>query len=63
VDDVVLDGRILPAGRRIEHWMLPLHRIQQGLTQHYVLYILVMVVALLVWTLPIEEYMTRLFAR
>jgi hydrogenase-4 component B len=63
VDDAVLDGQILPAMTRMARWLQSLHRFQQGLSQQYVLYILVAVVALLVWTLPIEQLVVRLFAR
>lgn len=63
VDDGVLDRRIVPALRRIDRWMKPLHYIQHGLTQHYVLYILATVVVLMAWSLPIKQFMEQLFAR
>lgn len=63
VDDPVLDGVLLPATRSVArgfHWF---HRFQQGLTQHYVLYILVAVFLMLGTLFPMGDLLTRLFAR
>jgi len=50
VCDTVLDRAVLPAGRAIERALARLWLLQQGWIQAYVLYILVVVVALLWWT-------------
>ncbi len=63
VDDYVLDGQILPAARFVQRWMARFRGLQRGLTQHYVLYILATVIALLIWTLPIHQILARLLAR
>lgn len=63
VDDVVLDRMLVPAGESIERWFGWFRRFQHGLTQHYVLYILITVIALLSTLIPFGEYLERLFAR
>jgi hydrogenase-4 component B len=63
VDDVVLDGQILPLARATERWLAKCRGLQQGLSQHYILYILLSVVALLTWIMPIERLIVRMFAR
>ena len=63
VDDVVLDGQLVPFGRAATRWLGGVRRLQQGLIQHYVLYILVTVVVLLAWTVPVKETLARLFGR
>jgi hypothetical protein len=50
VSDTVLERAVLPAGRAIERALARLWLLQQGWIQVYVLYILVIVVALLWWT-------------
>lgn len=61
VDEVVLDRVLLPSGQRIEQWFLWFHRFQQGLTQHYVLYILITVILMLATLMPIGAMLGRLF--
>ncbi|MDT8389787.1 MAG: proton-conducting transporter membrane subunit [Lentisphaeria bacterium] len=63
VDDVVLDGKILPAARSAQRWLARIRGIQQGLTHHYMLYILLTVVAMLVSIMPVKDLLTRLFSR
>lgn len=63
VDEVVLDRMLVPLGRRVERWFAWFHQFQQGLTQHYVLYILVAVVLLLGSLIPADGYLERLFMR
>jgi hydrogenase-4 component B len=63
VPDPILDGQILPWSRRIERGFIRLRRIQGGVTQHYLLYILLTVIALLAWTMPWGRLLTRLYAR
>jgi hydrogenase-4 component B len=62
-DDTVLDGLILPGLQSARIFMGRLRVLQQGRTQRYVLYILVTVLALLVWSLPIERTLMRLLSR
>jgi hydrogenase-4 component B len=63
VDDPVLDRQIIPAALTIERWLNRLRAFQQGLTQHYILYILVAVVVMLLCAMPIDRILARLFAR
>ncbi len=49
VPDVVLDRVVLPCGRLLGRHVPRLHLLQQGQTQLYALYILVMVIVLLLW--------------
>jgi hydrogenase-4 component B len=55
VRDGVLDSVLLPALRRLSRRLDWFHRFQQGLSQHYVLYILIAVVLLLGTLLPLDE--------
>jgi len=63
VDDAVLDRLLLPAGNRIEGWCDWLHHFQRGLTQHYVLYILLTLLALLSTLFPFKAVLAQWFAR
>jgi hydrogenase-4 component B len=63
IDDLVLDRRILPAAGAIERWLARFRLLQQGLTQHYVLYILLTVIALLLWAMPLEQLLAQLWGR
>lgn len=62
VDDAVLDRLLLPSGRHARQWLHRLHWFQQGLAQHYVLYILVAVVLVLATMIPFGVLLARLFA-
>jgi hydrogenase-4 component B len=63
VDEVVLDRLLLPAGLRIEGWLIWSHRFQRGLTQHYVFLILLTLLALLSTLFPFKALITQWFAR
>ena len=61
VDDLVLERQLIPAARTMERWLSRFRKLQQGLTQHYVLYILIIVLVLMMWTMPFGRYLTRMF--
>ncbi|MFH0880705.1 MAG: hydrogenase, partial [Lentisphaerota bacterium] len=63
VEDWALDRTLLPAFRRMKQGFLPLRRFQQGLTNHYLAYMLFAVAALLVWAMPIKSMVMKLFMR
>ena len=63
VDDAVLDRMILPAGQRMERLFGWFHRFQQGLVQHYVLYILITLLLMLSTLISFKDLLVRLFAR
>jgi hypothetical protein len=63
VDDAVLDRMLLPMGRRIENSFGWFHRFQRGLTQNYMLYILIMLLVLLGTLFPIRAMVERWLAR
>ena len=63
VDDAVMDRLLIPAGHSLEklfHWA---HRFQRGLTQHYVLYIVITLLIMLISLMPVEEFYAQLFVR
>lgn len=62
VNEPILDRVLVPAGRAVEGWFRWFHRFQQGLTQHYVLYILLTVMVMLAALVPFGELFGRLFA-
>lgn len=62
VDDAVLNRTLLPTADALArrfHWF---HRFQQGLTQYYVLYILIAVIVLLASLLPLGDFFGGWFA-
>lgn len=61
VNDAVLDRVLIPLSIRVERWFGWCHRFQQGLTQQYVLYILIVVILMLSTLIPIDEFIMRLF--
>lgn len=63
VDDLVLDRAFIPAGRDIERWFGWFRRFQQGITQQYILYILITVILMLSTLIPFREFFVRLLAR
>ncbi len=63
VDDPVLDSVLLPISKRIERLFNWFHCFHQGLTQHYVLYILIAMFLMLSTLLPIDDFFMRLFVR
>ncbi len=60
VDDPVLDRVLVPTGRSTEGGLRWFHRFQQGLTQQYVLYILLTVIVMLAALIPFAELLERL---
>ena len=63
VDDAVLDRLLLPAAERISEHLNWFHRFQRGLTQHYVLYILIALLFLLGSLFPFKAILEQGFAR
>jgi hydrogenase-4 component B len=63
VDDAVLDRVLLPTGNRISAWITWAHHFQRGLTQHYVLYILLTLLVMLCTLFPFKALITQWFAR
>jgi hydrogenase-4 component B len=63
VGDAVLDRLLLPGGRRLEAGFGWFRRFQQGLIQHYVLYILIALIVLLATLIPFRDALVRVFAR
>ena len=63
VVDPVLDGQILPWASWVARGFIRMRRIQGGVAQHYLAYILVTVIVLLACTMPWGRLLTRLYAR
>ena len=63
VDDLILDRTITPASDKFAKWFGWFHRFQQGITQQYVLYILITVILMMSTMIPFREFIARLFAR
>lgn len=63
VDEIVLDRVIGPVSGAFKRWAGWFYRFQQGITQHYLLYILITVIIMLSTMIPFKEFFTRLFAR
>ena len=63
VEDFVLDRTILPAAKRAEPWFRSSRQLHRGLTHHYLIYILIAVLALLAWTLPIKQILSSIFLK
>jgi hydrogenase-4 component B len=63
VGDAVLDRVLLPSGRQFESGAGWFRRFQQGLIQHYVLYILIALLVLLGTLIPFRDGVEQLFAR
>ena len=63
VDEAVLDRVLLPVGHRIEGWFAWFHRFQRGLTQHYVLYILLTLLAFLCTLFSFKHFIAQWFSR
>ena len=61
VNELVLDRLIVPVGRAAAQRLRWLHRFQQGLTQRYVVYIVLTVIVLLASIAPVGELLARLF--
>ncbi len=63
VEDFVLDRAILPAAKRAEPWFRSSRQLHRGLTHHYLIYILIAVLALLAWTMPIKQIISSIFLK
>lgn len=63
VDDTVLDRILMPAARAAQRRFAWFHRFQQGLTQQYLLYVLVIVVLMLGTLIPFKEVLVPFFTR
>jgi hydrogenase-4 component B len=63
VNDVVLDRLLMPGGRFAERCVDWMRTFQRGLTQHYVLYILIAIVLMLSTLFPFDDLFARIFAR
>jgi hydrogenase-4 component B len=63
VDDIILDRVIMPVSHNLEKWFGWFRRFQQGITQQYVLYILITVILMMSTMIPFREFIARLFAR
>ncbi len=63
VDDLVLDGWVLPAIHRIERCFMRLRVLQYGRAQLYVLYVLIALILMLLATFPIHELLFDLLSR
>ncbi|MDX9867727.1 MAG: proton-conducting transporter membrane subunit [Kiritimatiellia bacterium] len=63
VDDAVLDRVLLPGGRHIEAGFAWLHRFQRGLTQHYLLYLLLTLLAFLCSLFSFRQFVAQWFTR
>lgn len=63
VDDTVLDGLLAPALGGLEALLARLRSLQQGLSQVYILLVLITLVVLLSTLLPLGDMVARLFAR
>ena len=63
VDDLVLDGWILPALRTIETWCMRLRVLQYGRVQLYVLYVLLALIVMLLATFPVYDLLLQLLSR
>lgn len=63
IDEVVLDRAILPMMGRLERWAGWFRRFQQGMTQRYVLYIMIAVMGMLFTLIPLGAFFRDLFER
>ena len=63
VDDLVLDRAIYPACRDIGDGFVWFRRFQRGITQHYLLYILITVILMMGAMVPWKVFLAGLFAR
>ena len=63
VDEVVLDRLIQPGWRRLSRALGWFRRFQQGLTQSYILFVLVTLMVLLATLIPMKDILARLLAR
>jgi hydrogenase-4 component B len=62
VDEFVLDRSVIPISKKIGNWFEWFHRFQQGLIQHYILYILIALLIMLGMQIPLKEIIVNWFA-
>jgi hypothetical protein len=62
VEDAVLDRALVPALRSLERLSLWSHRFQTGLTQQYVLYILIALALMSITLIPFDKILAPLVA-
>ncbi len=63
VDDAVLEGFLVPLFREFARRISKVRVFQQGLVQKYIFYVLVTLLLLLLWLLPINVFIQRIFNR
>jgi hydrogenase-4 component B len=61
VNELVLDRLLFPLGNFVKHCSGWFHRFQQGLIQHYILYILIALFLMLFAQMPIRELISKWF--
>ena len=61
VDDIILDLVLIPIGLMFTRWFTWCRRFQQGVTQHYIFYILLAMMLLMCSLINFEEFALELF--
>jgi hydrogenase-4 component B len=61
VDEIVLDRLLVPTSHVVGRWTSWFHRFQQGLMQHYILYIFITLFLMLCAQMPIKELFLHWF--
>lgn len=61
VDEIVLDRVLAPWGTLFNRTSSWFHRFQHGIIQHYILYIVIVLLFLLFLQIPVKEYLHRWF--
>ncbi|RKX73837.1 MAG: hydrogenase [Spirochaetes bacterium] len=62
VDEPVLDRKLIPAVLSIKKIFSRALPLQQGLTHRYLIYVVVILAALMVWALPVRTTIVRIFS-
>jgi len=63
IDEPILDRKLLPLARFFKKLFSQARPLQRGLTHQYLVYMALMVIALLIWSLPLKSMLIHLFAR
>lgn len=63
LDEPVLDRKLWPMVRFFKAVFLKIRPLQQGLTHWYLVYVALIVLALLIWTLPVAAFFSQWFTR
>ncbi|MCF7849282.1 MAG: hypothetical protein K9M45_10550, partial [Kiritimatiellales bacterium] len=63
LDEPILDRKLLPLAQFFKNLFSKALPLQRGLTHQYLIYVALMLVVLLVWTLPIKGILAQLFTR